>query len=62
MSKNRILNSEFRNKTDLLFFSNRLDLDCKNYKDLFWLDVENNSQYVLDRFYKGSEIFWDVNA
>ena len=62
MSKNRILNSEFRNKTDLLFFTNRLDLDCKNYKDLFWADVENNSQYILDRFYKGSEIFWDVNA
>ncbi len=62
MGKNRILNSEFRNKTDLLFFTNRLDLDVKNYKDLFWLDVENNSQYILDRFYKGSEIFWDVGA
>lgn len=62
MSKSRILNSEFRNKTDLLFFTNRLDLDCKNYKDLFWLDIENNSQYILDRFYKGSEIFWDVDS
>ncbi len=52
------LNSEFKNKTDLLFFSNRLDLDLSNYKSLFELD-SRNADYLLDRFFKGLEIFWD---
>ena len=52
------LNPDFRNKTDLLFFTNRLDLDLANYKSLFEIDT-SNVEYLLDRFFKGVEVFWD---
>ena len=55
------MNPDFRNKTDLLFFSNRLDLDLDNYKDLF-NEGPSNDLHVLDRFYKASEIFWENSA
>lgn len=52
------LDSSFRNTTDLLFFSNRLDLNLSNYNNL--LKTSNShTQYLIDRFYKGAEIYWD---
>ncbi len=58
MVNSSTLNPDFRNKTDLLFFTNRLDLDLANYKSLFEADI-SNVDYLLDRFFKGVEVFWD---
>lgn len=53
------VNPKFRHLTDLLFFSDRMDLDLSGYKSLFRerQDVHNN--YLLDRFEKASTIFWE---
>lgn len=52
------LDPNFRNITDLLFFTNRLDLDLSTYKESFYKS-SYNVDYLLDRFFKGSQIFWD---
>lgn len=49
---------EFRRLTDLLFFTDRTDVDWSNYGSL----LGNNDihfSYLWDRFIKSIEIFWD---
>lgn len=49
---------EFRQQCDLLFFSDKLNLDLDNFKSLLEKKLCHND-YLLDRFEKGCEIFWD---
>lgn len=56
------INSKFRNLTDLLFFSNQLDIDLSKYKELYKLSHKDHNLYILDRFEKCSEIFWENNV
>ena len=50
---------KFRNLTDLLFFSDRMDLCLTDYKFLFKENHAINRAYLWDRFQKSSEIFWE---
>jgi hypothetical protein len=53
------INPQFRQLTDLLFFSDKLDLDLSEYKNLFKSNYNEHYAYVWDRFSKCSEIFWE---
>lgn len=53
------LNIEFRQLTDLLFFSNRNDIDPTKYKELLKNNYKINYDYFIDRFKKSSQIFWE---
>ena len=53
------VNDEFRFLTDLMFFSDRKDLDFSKYNKLYYLDTKNNLKYFLDKFNKASNICWD---
>jgi len=55
------LNPKFRHLTDLLFFTDRTDIDFSSYK-LLLKDKENAEAhlvYLIDRFEKASTIFWE---
>lgn len=52
------INPRFRQSTDLLFFSDRMDLDLENYKAMLREKPEHFT-YAWDRFLKCSEIFWE---
>lgn len=52
------LNPKFRQLTDLLFYSDRMDLDLSNYKQLL-RERPEHFEYAWDRFRKSSEIFWE---
>jgi hypothetical protein len=52
------INPRFRQLTDLLFFSDRMDLDLNNYRAMLREKPENFA-YAWDRFLKCSEIFWE---
>lgn len=52
------LNPKFRQLTDLLFYSDRMDLDLSNYKQLLKESLEH-FEYAWDRFQKSTEIFWE---
>lgn len=52
------VNPEFRQLTDLLFFSDRMDLDLSKFKSLLKENLEVHFEYVWDRFCKSSEIYW----
>lgn len=47
----------FRHLTDLLFFTDRTDVDWSNYRSQLDSDI-NNYTYLWDRFIKGTEILW----
>lgn len=53
------INPKFRQLTDLLFFTDRADLDLSEYKSLLKENYEPHFSYVWDRFRKSSEIFWE---
>lgn len=53
------VNPKFRNLTDLLLFSNRMDLDLTNFKSLLRENHDIHSEYLWDRFQKSSAIFWE---
>lgn len=52
------VNPKFRNLADLLFFSNRMDLDLSEFKSLFKDNYEVHYNYLWDRFVKGIAIYW----
>lgn len=53
------LNPKFRLLTDLLFFSEKNDVDLSEYKTLYKENYKLNYNYFQNRFEKTSEIFWD---
>lgn len=53
------INPKFRQLTDLLFFSDRMDLDLSEFKPLLKENYETHFDYVWDRFQKSSEIAWE---
>lgn len=53
------VNPKFRHLTDLLFFTDRLDLELSNYKQLLKENPEAHLVYLIDRFEKASSIFWE---
>lgn len=53
------INPKFRQLTDLLFFSDRTDLNLSEYKQLFKLNYNIHYNYLWDRFEKCCEIFWE---
>lgn len=53
------LNPQFRQLTDLLFYSDRMDLDLSNFSFLLQENIEHNLEYLWDRFEKSSQIFWE---
>lgn len=53
------INPQFRQLIDLLFFTDRMDLDLSAFKNLFKENHNINFEYVWDRFRKSSEIFWE---
>jgi hypothetical protein len=55
------LNLRFRNLTDLLFYSDRLDLDLSEYKLLYKENRTIHSTYILNVFKRTSDIFWENN-
>lgn len=52
------VNPEFRQLTDLLLFSDRMDLDLSEYKRLLRENHDPHFNYLWDRFKRASEIFW----
>lgn len=60
-SKNIIskIDPKFRKLTDLLFFSDRDDLNVSDYKLLLKQNYSFHSEYFFDRFYKACEISWE---
>jgi hypothetical protein len=51
---------QFRLMADKLFFTDNTDLDLSNFKSLFESN-EFHYNYLLDRFHRSLEIFWDEN-
>jgi len=49
----------FRKMTDLLFFSDREDIDIVLYKKLLKENYQINIEYFFDRFCKSCEISWE---
>ena len=53
------INPKFRLLTDLLFFTDRKDIDLAEYKSLLNNNTDHRA-YFWDRFYKASSISWDA--
>lgn len=53
------INPKFRSLTDLLFFSDRMDLDLSEFKALLKENYDIHYQYLWDRFSKSAQIFWE---
>lgn len=53
------IHPKFRELTDLLFFTDRMDLDLSEYKGLLKENYEFHFSYVWDRFTKSAEISWE---
>lgn len=52
------INPKFRQLTDLLLFSDRLDLNMSGYRQLL-REKSIHFEYFWDRFQKSSDIFWE---
>lgn len=55
------LNPKFRNLTDLLFYSDRMDLDLSEYKLLYKENRTTHSAYLLNLIKRTADIFWEDN-
>lgn len=53
------VDSEFRFLTDLIFFTNRKDIDVNKFEALLKSKFNLHFKYFKDRFEKSSKIFWD---
>lgn len=51
---------QFRELTDVLLFSERKDIDAIVYKNLLSKNRKDHSSYLLDRFKKASNIYWEA--
>ena len=56
------LNPKFRNLTDLLFYSDRMDLDLSEYKFLYKENRTTHSVYLLNLIKRAADIFWEDNC
>lgn len=55
------LNPKFRNLTDLLFYSDRIDLDLSEYKSLYKENKTTHNAYILLLLKRTADIFWEDN-
>lgn len=55
------LNPKFRNLTDLLFYSDRMDLNLSEYKSLYKENRVEHGAYLLNIFKRAVDIFWEDN-
>jgi len=53
------VNPKFRQITDLLFLSEKTDINLSNYKSLLKLNQKDHIEYLMSQFEKSSHIFWD---
>jgi hypothetical protein len=53
------INSEFRYLVDLLFFTDRLDIDLSSFYDLLQSNRINHLTYLVDRFDKSANVYWN---
>jgi hypothetical protein len=53
------INPRFRQLTDLLCFSDRLDLDLSEFKSLLKENFNDHHEYLWDRLEKCTKIFWN---
>jgi len=53
------INPKFRQLTDLLLFTDRVDLDLSNFKHLFRENHSKNLIYFLERLERSLEIAWE---
>lgn len=53
------INPKFRQLTDLLFFSDRVDLNLSEYKQLLKSNYNIHYNYLWNRFEKCCDIFWE---
>ena len=53
------INPKFRQLTDLLFFSDRMDLDLTEYKSFLKEKYDIHYEYLWDRFDKSTNICWE---
>lgn len=53
------VNPKFRELVDLLLFSNRMDLDLSNFRDLFKENYNIHLSYLWDRFTRCLSIYWE---
>ena len=53
------IDPKFRNLTDLLFFSDRMDLDLSNYNNLLSLNKKDNIDYLWKNFLRATDIFYE---
>jgi hypothetical protein len=53
------VNLKFRQLVDLLFYSDRMDLDLSGFKHLLKENYEIHFEYIWDRFKRCSEISWE---
>ena len=52
------INPKFRQITDLLFLSEKLDINLSNYKSLLKINQKDHIDYLLSKFEESSHIFW----
>jgi hypothetical protein len=50
---------KFRNLTDLLFFSDRMDLDLSDYNNLLKSNKKIHTDYLYNNFKRATEIFYE---
>lgn len=53
------VNPKFRQLTDLLFFSDRMDLDLTEFRSLLKENYSDHHGYMWDRLQKCTEVFWE---
>jgi hypothetical protein len=53
------IHPKFRQITDLLFLSDKTDINLSNYKSLLRLNSKDHLKYLMNQFEKSSHIFWE---
>lgn len=53
------IHPKFRQLTDLIFLSERTDINLSNYKSLLKLNQKHHLEYLFSQFEKSSGIFWE---
>lgn len=53
------VNPKFRQLTDLIFFSDRMDLDLTEFRSLLKENYIDHHGYMWDRLQKCTEVFWE---
>jgi hypothetical protein len=53
------IHPKFRQITDLLFLSEKTDINLSNFKSLLRMNHKTNLEYLIDKYEKASQIFWE---